>query len=48
MILGLTSDKYDTAKLYDEPQPSFNRGLSQIQGGGTRSTPVAAHCRRYA
>jgi multidrug efflux pump len=34
MILGLTSDKYDTAKLYDEASTIIQQRLSQIQGVG--------------
>jgi multidrug efflux pump len=35
MILGLTSDKYDTAKLYDVASTVIQQKLSQIQGVGT-------------
>ncbi len=34
MILGLTSDKYDKEKLYDEASTVMMQKLSQIQGGG--------------
>jgi multidrug efflux pump len=34
MILGLTSDKYGTAKLYDEASTVIEQKLSQIQGVG--------------
>src|ERR1700754_1756215 len=34
MILGLTSDKYDRAKLYDEASTVIQQKLSQIQGVG--------------
>ena len=34
MILGLTSDKYDTPKLYDEASTVIEQKLSQIQGVG--------------
>jgi multidrug efflux pump len=34
MILGLTSDKYDTPKLYDEASTVIMQKLSQIQGVG--------------
>ena len=34
MILGLTSDKYDTGKLYDEASTIMEQKLSQIQGVG--------------
>jgi multidrug efflux pump len=34
MILGLTSDKYDTSKLYDEASTVLEQRLSQIQGVG--------------
>ncbi len=34
MIIGLTSDKYDTAKLYDEASTIIQQRLSQIQGVG--------------
>lgn len=34
MILGLTSDKYNTPKLYDEASTVIEQKLSQIQGVG--------------
>ena len=34
MIIGLTSDKYGTAKLYDEASTIIQQRLSQIQGVG--------------
>src|ERR1700678_4494055 len=34
MILGLTSKKYDTGKLYDEASTVMSQKLSQIQGVG--------------
>jgi multidrug efflux pump len=34
MILGLTSDKYGTAKMYDEASTVIEQKLSQIQGVG--------------
>ncbi len=34
MILGLTSKKYDTGKLYDEASTVIEQKLSQIQGVG--------------
>ena len=34
MILGLTSKKYDTGKLYDEASTVMEQKLSQIQGVG--------------
>src|SRR6202142_1119451 len=34
MILGLTSDKYGPAKLYDEASTVIQQKLSQIQGVG--------------
>src|SRR5258705_9886950 len=34
MIIGLTSDKYDPAKLYDEASTIIQQRLSQIQGVG--------------
>ena len=34
MILGLTSDKYSTGKLYDEASTVMEQKLSQIQGVG--------------
>jgi multidrug efflux pump len=34
MILGLTSDKYDPAKLYDEASTVIEQKLSQIEGVG--------------
>src|SRR5271156_6269339 len=34
MILGLTSTKYDTGKLYDEASTIMEQKLSQIQGVG--------------
>jgi len=34
MIMGLTSDKYDTPKLYDEASTVIEQKLSQIQGVG--------------
>jgi len=34
MIIGLTSDKYDPAKLYDEASTVIQQKLSQIQGVG--------------
>ncbi|WP_263382121.1 efflux RND transporter permease subunit [Granulicella arctica] len=34
MILGLTSDKYDTGKLYDEASTVIQQKISQIQGVG--------------
>ena len=34
MILGLTSDKYDPGKLYDEASTVVEQKLSQIQGVG--------------
>jgi multidrug efflux pump len=34
MILGLTSSKYDTGKLYDEASTIMEQKLSQIQGVG--------------
>jgi multidrug efflux pump len=34
MILGLTSDKYDRSKLYDEASTVIQQKLSQIQGVG--------------
>jgi multidrug efflux pump len=34
MILGLTSDKYSTGKLYDEASTILEQKLSQIQGVG--------------
>ena len=34
MILGLTSDKYDPGKLYDEASTVLEQKLSQIQGVG--------------
>ncbi|MGB8354257.1 MAG: efflux RND transporter permease subunit [Chthoniobacteraceae bacterium] len=38
MILGLTSDKYGPAKLYDEASTVIQQKLSQIQGVGQVST----------
>jgi multidrug efflux pump len=38
MILGLTSDKYGPAKLYDEASSVLQQKLSQIQGVGQVST----------
>jgi multidrug efflux pump len=38
MILGLTSTKYDTSKLYDEASTVIQQKLSQIQGVGQVST----------
>jgi multidrug efflux pump len=38
MILGLTSDKYDPAKLYDVASTVIQQKLSQIQGVGQVST----------
>ncbi len=34
MILGLTSDKYDAAKLYDEASTVIQQKLSQVHGVG--------------
>ena len=34
MIIGLTSDKFDTGKLYDEASTVMSQKLSQIQGVG--------------
>ena len=34
MILGLTSNKYDRGKLYDEASTVMEQKLSQIQGVG--------------
>jgi len=38
MIIGLTSDKYDPAKLYDEASTVIQQKLSQVQGVGQVST----------
>src|SRR5205085_9067949 len=38
MILGLTSDKYGPAKLYDEASTIIQQKLSQVQGVGQVST----------
>ena len=38
MILGLTSTKYDTSKLYDEASTVIQQKLSQIQGVGQVTT----------
>ena len=38
MILGLTSDKYGPAKLYDEASTVIQQKLSQIQGVGQVTT----------
>src|SRR6202043_4022962 len=38
MILGLTSDKYGTEKMYDEASTVVQQKLSQIQGVGQVST----------
>jgi multidrug efflux pump len=38
MIIGLTSDKYGPAKLYDEASTVIQQKLSQIQGVGQVST----------
>ena len=34
MIIGLTSTKFDTGKLYDEASTIMSQKLSQIQGVG--------------
>ena len=38
MILGLTSDKYDPAKLYDEASTVIQQKLSQVNGVGQVNT----------
>ena len=38
MIIGLTSDKYDPAKLYDEASTVIQQKLSQVEGVGQVST----------
>ncbi|HEY3899204.1 MAG TPA: efflux RND transporter permease subunit [Chthoniobacter sp.] len=38
MIIGLTSDKYDPAKLYDEASTVIQQKVSQVEGVGQVST----------
>ena len=47
MILGLTSDKFGPAKLYDEASTVIQQKLSQIKGVGKVNVEVA-RCPRFA
>ncbi len=47
MIIGLTSDKFGPAKLYDEASTVIQQKLSQLPGVG-QVTSAAARCLPYA